>query len=64
MNDIYSCKSNEFSHEAIIDRLNDISGEIEEEQEKPDDEYDRDKVFKLMYRQFIEGLKLSTGYRI
>lgn len=65
MQDIYSCNNiNEFSHDVVIDKLKDIAGEIEEEEEKPEEERDRQREFKLIYRQFIEGLKLSTGYRL
>ena len=64
MSAIYRCNGiDEFDRSVIIDKLKDIAGELELEQEKPEEERSREKEFKLIYRQFIEGLKLSTGYR-
>jgi hypothetical protein len=60
---IYRCNNDEYAHDAVIEKLKDIAGELELEEEKPEDERDSEKEFKLIYRQFIEGLKLSTGYR-
>ena len=60
MNDIYRCNE-DFSRSAVIAKLKDIAGELEEENEKPVEERDKSREFKLIYRQFIEGLKLSTG---
>lgn len=59
MNTIYSY-NNEFDRSHVIDKVNEIAEEIEEEIEKPEDERDGNKEFKLIYKQFIEGLKLST----
>lgn len=61
MYNIYSYNSDEYSQAAVIEKLKEIAGELELEQEKPDDEHDRNREFKLIYKQFIEGLKLSTG---
>lgn len=63
MDNIYRYNSDDYDygHAAVIERLKDIAGELELEQEKPENERDRRKEFKLIYRQFIEGLKLSTG---
>ena len=63
-NNIYRYNSADYGHAAVIERLKDIAGELELEQEKPDDERDSDREFKLIYKQFIEGLKLSTGSRL
>lgn len=60
---IYRCNNGEYANDAVIEKLKDIAGELELEEEKPEDERDSEKEFKLIYRQFIEGLKLSTGYR-
>ena len=61
MIDIYRYNSDDYGHAAVIERLKDIAGELELEQEKPEDERDANREFKLIYKQFIEGLKLSTG---
>ena len=64
MYNIYTYNGADYGHAAVIERLKDIAGELELEQEKPDDERDSDREFKLIYKQFIEGLKLSTGSRL
>lgn len=64
MDNIYRYNSADYGHAAVIERLKDIACELELEQEKPDDERDSDREFKLIYKQFIEGLKLSTGSRL
>ena len=61
MDNIYRYNGADYGHAAVIERLKDIASELELEQEKPDDERDSDREFKLIYKQFIEGLKLSTG---
>lgn len=62
---IYRCNgSDDFDRSVVIDKLKDIAGELEIEEEKPDEERDAKREFKLIYKQFIEGLKLSTGYNI
>lgn len=52
MNDIYKYNS-DFDNEAIVDKINELADAIEEE-ENPEER------FKLVYAQFIQGLKLST----
>lgn len=52
MDDIYKY-NNGFDNEEILDKLSDLAEEIEQEE-------DPDKRFKLVYAQFIQGLKLST----
>jgi hypothetical protein len=61
MHDIYRYNSDDFSQSEVIEKLKDIAGELELEQEKPDEERDKQREFKLIYKQFLEGLKLSTG---
>jgi hypothetical protein len=61
MDNIYRYNSYDYGRASVIERLKDIAGELELEQEKPDDERDDNREFKLIYKQFIEGLKLSTG---
>jgi len=62
MNDIYSYIGEEFNPSNVIEKISDISDELEEEQSKDEKDRDRKKEFDLIYRQFIQGLKLSTGF--
>lgn len=43
----------------VIDKINDINSKIDEELDKNVDEIDKEKIFKLRYQQFIQGLKLQ-----
>lgn len=54
--------NNDFDENVVISNMNDISEELEEEQSKPIERQDREKMLKLVNKQFYEGLKLSTGY--
>ena len=51
--------SNEFNKSDILNKLNEISEQIEIEEKKDAQDYDKEKVKKLIYAQFIQGLKLS-----
>lgn len=62
MNDIYSYIGEEFNPSNVIEKISDISDELEEEQSKDEKDRDRKKEFDLIYQQFIQGLKLSTGF--
>ena len=62
MNDIYKYINNEFDRRNVIDKISEISKELEEEELKPIEEQDKEKRLKLINRQFMEGLKLSTGF--
>lgn len=42
-------------------KMIDLSNRINDEYEKPD--MDKNKIFDLMYQQFIQGLKLNTGIK-
>lgn len=42
-------------------KMIDLSNQINDEYEKPD--MDKNKIFDLMYQQFIQGLKLNTGIK-
>lgn len=44
----------------IIEKINEISEQIEAEQAKSNSEYNSEKERQLIYAQFIQGLKLST----
>lgn len=60
MTDIYNYRD-DFEVNKIIDRVNCLSEELANEQDKPDEERDLKKEKELIYAQFIQGLKLSTG---
>lgn len=60
MSNIYSYNS-DFEREQVMDKIIEINAQLEEEEAKPNNERDSDKEFKLIYQQFIQGLKLSTG---
>lgn len=62
MQDIYMLK--EFDHSEILNNIDKLKDEINEERDKDDSEYDAEKEFKLIYKQFMEGLKLNTGIRL
>lgn len=51
--------SNEYDKTEILNKLNNISEQIQEEENKDNSEYNKEKVRKLLYEQFIQGLKLS-----
>ncbi len=53
MNDIY-IYNNDFDNEKILDKLNELAEAVEQE-ENPDER------FKLIYAQFMQGLRLSTN---
>ena len=63
MTDIYR-RAGYVEPSEVLDEMNMIQDEIDEEQMKDDSEYDRDKVFNLMYKQFVTGLRLNTGIRL
>lgn len=60
MDNIYVYQD-DFERNNVIDRVNCIADKLAEEQNKPVDERDFDKERELIYAQFIQGLKLSTG---
>lgn len=60
MDNIY-VYGDDFDRIAIIDKVNCIADKIKEEQSKPMDERDLDMERELIYAQFIQGLRLSTG---
>jgi len=53
MNDIYKY-NNDFDNEKILDKLNELAEAVEQEE-------DPDERFKLIYAQFMQGLRLSTN---
>lgn len=53
MNDIYKY-NNDFDNEKILDKLNELAEAVEQEK-------DPDERFKLIYAQFMQGLRLSTN---
>lgn len=48
----------------IIDKIGEIDEKLEEERNKPDDEYDKEREFELIYAKMIAGLKLNTGFKM
>ena len=62
MADIYNI--NGFDHNEILNKIDKLKDEIEEERAKNNDEYSAEKEFNLVYKQFMEGLKLNTGIKI
>ena len=62
MADIYSSIGEEFDRLNILENIANISNELSEEQSKPKEEQDREKQLKLINKQFMIGLKLSTGF--
>ena len=62
MNDIYKYINDEFNRTNVMERVAEISKEIEEENSKDQDEQDNEKRLRLINKQFMEGLKLSTGF--
>lgn len=60
MSDIYRYK-NEFDKSSVFEKISQLDSKLREEQGKPADEINDERVFNLIYAQFLEGLKLSTG---
>lgn len=63
MLDIYNTNSG-FNPNDVLNEIAQIDEEIENERMKDESEYDRNKEFKLLYKQFVTGLKLNTGVRL
>lgn len=49
-----------FDKSEIINKMNDLSEQIKEEQTKDNDEYNKEKELELIYAQLIQGIKLSV----
>lgn len=49
-----------FDKSDIINKMNDLSEQIKEEQTKDNDEYNKEKELELIYAQLIQGIKLSV----
>ena len=52
----------DINQQEIIGRIKNISEQVDEELEKED--IDEDKLFKLRYAQFIQGLHLNLNNNI
>lgn len=63
LSDIYNTNAG-FNPNDVLNEMAQIDEEIENERSKDDSEYDREKEFKLLYKQFVTGLKLNTGLRL
>lgn len=60
MTDIYTYTP-DFDKNEILSKMDEISEQLVEEQNKPSDEFSSEREFNLIYRHFMQGLKLSTG---
>ena len=50
----------DFDKSEIINKMNDLSEQIKEEQTKDNDKYNKEKELELIYAQLIQGIKLSA----
>lgn len=50
----------DFDKSEIINKMNDLSEQIKEEQTKDNNEYNKEKEIELIYTQLIQGIKLSV----
>lgn len=50
----------DFDKSEIINKMNELSEQIKEEQTKDNTEYDKAKEIELIYAQLIQGIKLSV----
>lgn len=50
----------DFDKSDIINKMNDLSEQIKEEQTKDNDKYNKEKELELIYAQLIQGIKLSV----
>lgn len=50
----------DFDKSEIINKMNDLSEQIKEEQTKDNDKYNKEKELELIYAQLIQGIKLSV----
>lgn len=55
-----SVYNNEFDKDVILNKLSEISEELEKERSKESDEKSLERERELMYAQMIQGLKLNT----
>lgn len=59
MNNIYKYIHEDFETSNVIEKINRINDELEQELSKDKNLRDKEKEFKLINQQFMEGLKLS-----
>ena len=52
----------DFDKDVILDNMAELDDKIEDEKDKNLSKERDDRVRKLMYAKFIQGLKLCTGY--
>lgn len=50
----------DFDKSEIINKMNNLSEQLKEEQTKDNDEYNKEKKLELIYAQLIQGIKLSV----
>lgn len=52
----------DFDKDVILDKMAELDEKIENEEDKSLSKEREDRVRKLMYAKFVQGLKLCTGY--
>lgn len=62
MNNIYLY--NEYDRTNILNTHSLLQEQLLEEQNKSKDEINKEKVFQIIYKQFINGLKLSNRNKL
>lgn len=55
---------NEYDKQYVMNEVSILQEELNEERNKDLNDRDKEKEFKLIYKQFIKGLKLSTGNKL
>ena len=50
----------DFDKSEIINKMNDLSEQIKEEQTKDNDEYNKEKELELIYAQLLQGITYSV----
>ena len=55
---------NEDDRMTALNKLDELSDKLFEEEQKPVTEQDSNKKFDLLYQQFMQGLKLNTGIKL
>ena len=56
--------NNEYDKNQIMNEVVLLQEELKEIQNKNEEERDKEKELQLIYKQFVKGLKLSTGNKL
>lgn len=54
---------NDFDKNVICDKLAEIEGKIQDEEEQEASEEREKNIRDLMYQQLVQGMRLCTGYK-